>query len=165
MSEFIVAKGETHRHSLYKFTNGKYYEVISWESEDYAEIYDDNLRRCYVRVGQPTLRLAGNGRFERVSEHMSNALKIAKNAEKLTISIGSNKINVGSLDSEPSLAERLAKSEKERDQHKQDCIKAEAVIDQLYDMFPQVRNSDQLISAIRTAKIFSDAFQEMQKIR
>lgn len=156
MSEFIVAKGEPSRNSIYKFTNGKHYEVISWDGDDYAEVSDDNLRRCFVRVGQPTLRLVNGGRFEKVSYQLNNALQIAKNAEITAAMI---------TDTSNTLAERLAKAEKERDQYKQDCIKAEAVIDQLYDMFPQARNSEQLISAIRTAKIFSDAFQEMQKIR
>ncbi|QCW18467.1 hypothetical protein KMB85_gp18 [Escherichia phage vB_EcoS_W011D] len=60
---------------------------------------------------------------------------------------------------------QIAKLEKEAEQHKADCIKAEAVIDQLYDMFPQVRNAEQLIAAVKSAKIFSDAFLELQKVK
>uniref|UniRef100_A0AAU8BWT4 Uncharacterized protein n=1 Tax=Salmonella phage PMBT35 TaxID=3137287 RepID=A0AAU8BWT4_9VIRU len=66
---------------------------------------------------------------------------------------------------ENPLAERLRKAEHDRDLYKQDCIKAEAVIDQLYDLFPQVRNHDQLIAAVKRAKIFSDAFIELQKTK
>lgn len=157
MSKFIVANGVSHVNSLLKFTKGKYYEVIHWEKEDYALVLDDNGKRCYVRVGEPTLRLASGGKFERVSDHLSNALAIAKNAEATAKSLCSNGTN--------PLAERLAKAEKDRDLYRQDCIKAEAVIDRLYDMFPQVRNHEQLVAAIKSAKIFSDAFLELQKIK
>lgn len=54
--------------------------------------------------------------------------------------------------------------EKYAEMHKRDCIAAEAVIDQLYDIFTDARNPDQLVSLARQAKIFSDAFLELQKI-
>lgn len=55
--------------------------------------------------------------------------------------------------------------EKCAEMHKRDCIAAEAVIDRLYDIFNEARNPDQLVAQARYAKIFSDAFLELQKIR
>lgn len=55
--------------------------------------------------------------------------------------------------------------EKYAEMNKRDCIAAEAVIDQLYDIFTEARNPDQLVALARQAKIFSDAFLELQKIR
>lgn len=55
--------------------------------------------------------------------------------------------------------------EKYAEMNKRDCIAAEAVIDQLYDIFTESRNPDQLVALARQAKIFSDAFLELQKIR
>nr|DAG30349.1 MAG TPA: hypothetical protein [Caudoviricetes sp.] len=54
--------------------------------------------------------------------------------------------------------------EKYAEMHKRDCIAAEAVVDRLYDIFTDARNPDQLIALSRQAKIFSDAFLELQKI-
>lgn len=54
--------------------------------------------------------------------------------------------------------------EKYAEMHKRDCIAAEAVVDRLYDIFTDARNPDQLIALARQAKIFSDAFLELQKI-
>lgn len=55
--------------------------------------------------------------------------------------------------------------EKYAEMHKRDCIAAEAVIDRLYDIFNEARNPDQLVALARQAKILSDAFLELQKIR
>lgn len=55
--------------------------------------------------------------------------------------------------------------EKYAEMHKRDCIAAEAVVDRLYDIFNEARNPDQLVAMARQAKIFSDAFLELQKIR
>ena len=54
--------------------------------------------------------------------------------------------------------------EKYAEMHKRDCIAAEAVVDRLYDIFTEARNPDQLVALARQAKIFSDAFKEMQKL-
>lgn len=62
-------------------------------------------------------------------------------------------------------SETIKKIERDRDNFKEDCIKAEAVIDQLYDIFPDVRNREQLIAAVKRSKIFGDAFIEMQKMK
>lgn len=55
--------------------------------------------------------------------------------------------------------------EKNAEMNKRDCIAAEAVVDRLYDIFTEARNPDQLVALARQAKIFSDAFLELQKVR
>lgn len=92
------------------------------------------------------------------SDHLRAVRQIAANATELASEVASGRYDA-------SLYMRLEKAEREAAQHKADCIKAEAVIDQLYDLFPQVRNHDQLIAAVKRSKIFSDAFIELQKTK
>lgn len=92
------------------------------------------------------------------SDHLRAVRQIAANATELASEVASGRYDA-------SLYMRLEKAEREAAQHKADCIKAEAIIDQLYDIFPQVRNPEQLIAAVRSSKIFADAFLELQKVK
>lgn len=92
------------------------------------------------------------------SDHLRAVRRIAANATELA-----DKVALGRYDA--SLYMRLEKAEREAAQHKADCIKAEAIVDRLYDIFPQVRNPEQLVAAVRSSKIFADAFLEMQKVK
>lgn len=92
------------------------------------------------------------------SDHLRAARQIAVNATELE-----SEVALGRYDA--SLYMRLEKAEREAAQHKADCIKAEAIVDQLYDIFPQVRNPEQLVAAVRSSKIFADAFLELQKVK
>ena len=92
------------------------------------------------------------------SDHLRAARQIAANATELASEVANGRYDA-------SLYMRLEKAEREAAQHKADCIKAEAIVDQLYDIFPQVRNPEQLVAAVRSSKIFADAFLELQKVK
>lgn len=92
------------------------------------------------------------------SDHLRAVRQIAANATELA-----NEVALCRYDA--SLYMRLENAEREAAQHKADCIKAEAIVDQLYDIFPQVRNPEQLVAAVRSSKIFADAFLELQKVK
>lgn len=155
------------------FTKSKHYKI----REDYGDrvfVIDDNGVGVIVRVdGKLSHRLNYKGTFKRCSELLSQALNIAGDAQALAAREAVRDTVANAIKNNATLiaaaanplAERLRKAEHEAAQHKADCIKAEAVIDQLYDLFPQVRNHDQLIAAVKRAKIFSDAFIELQKIK
>lgn len=172
------------------FTQGKHYKVEYEYNNDRVLVRDDRGEKVIVRVdGQLSARLGWKGKFTRCSDLLAHALGIACDAENLVKSVkpeveaqrrveealGSGwRIHKAGMciasgnfvaKEENPLAERLRKAEHDRDLYKQDCIKAEAVIDQLYELFPHTRNHEQLIAAIKSAKIFSDAFLELQKIK
>lgn len=173
------------------FTAGKHYKIMYEYTNDRVLVLDDKGNSVIVRIdGIPSARLNWGGKFARCSELLDRALTTAENVEKLVEEVRPEvetqirvesvfgkgwSLNTGgkvlhsagfraAIESE-SLTERLRKAEHDRDLYKQDCIKAEAVIDQLYELFPHTRNHEQLIAAIKSAKIFSDAFLELQKIK
>lgn len=155
------------------FTKDKHYKIMHEYDNGRVLVQNDKGIPVIVRVdGEISLRLGYNGKFKRCSELLSQALNIAGDAQALAAReavrdtvANAIKNNATLIAAANPLTERLRKAEHEAAQHKADCIKAEAVIDQLYDLFPQVRNRDQLIAAVKRAKIFSDAFIELQKIK
>lgn len=177
------------------FTKDKHYKIMNEYDNGRVLVQNDKGIPVIVRVdGDVSARLGYKGEFKRCSDLLIQALNIASDAQALAererirdevaesvrvnfanfrggsgwqvkkdgLFISSGNFVEGAAN---PLAERLRKAEHEAAQHKADCIKAEAVIDQLYDLFPQVRNHDQLIAAVKRAKIFSDAFIELQKIK
>lgn len=182
--EYVIAMGINRPNSGYKFTKYKSYEVLGWFGKS-AKVHDDNGAECYVAVGCPSLRIE-NGNFERVcfpsaQEAMKSAERAAAQAirdlskgsgwrvEKDGVFIASGNFKAAEnhivVNGKTYTESQIAKLEKDAADYKADCIKAEKVIDQLYEIITEARNHDQLISAIRTNKIFSDAFLELQKIR
>lgn len=174
--EYVIAMGVNRKNSGYKFTKFKSYEVLGWFGGS-AEVLDDDGKQCFVAVGAPTLRLDG-GQFVKVNfPHAQDAMESAQRAAEQAIRNLSKSGAAISGDitvvSETAITvngkrytEREIKNlEKYAEMNKRDCIAAEAVIDQLYDIFTDARNPDQLVSLARQAKIFSDAFLELQKIR
>ena len=156
------------------FTKDKHYKIMHEYDNGRVLVQNDKGIPVIVRVdGEISLRLGYNGKFKRCSELLSQALNIAGDAQALAAREAVRDTVANAIKNNATLiaaaanplAERLRKAEHEAAQHKADCIKAEAVIDQLYDLFPQVRNHDQLIAAVKRAKIFSDAFIELQKIK
>lgn len=183
--EYLIAMmGVNRKNSGYKFTNYKTYEVLGWFGK-IAEVRDDYGKQCFVAVGAPTLRLDG-GQFVKVDfpsaqEAMESAQQAAAQAirdlskgsgwrlEKDGVFIASGNFKAAEnhivVNGKQYTESQIAKLEKNAADYKADCIKAEKVIDQLYEIITEARNHDQLISAIRANKIFSDAFLELQKIR
>lgn len=182
--EYVIAMGVNRKNSGYKFTKFKSYEVFGWFGKS-AEVRDDDGKQCFVAVGAPTLRLE-DGCFIKVSypsaqEAMESAERAAAQAirdlskgsgwrvEKDGVFIASGNFKAAEnhivVNGKTYTESQIAKLEKDAADYKADCIKAEKVIDQLYEIITEARNHDQLISAIRTNKIFSDAFLELQKIR
>lgn len=184
--EYVIAMGVNRPKSGYKFTKYKSYEVLGWFGGS-AEVLDDDGKRCFVAVGAPTMRL-DDGQFVKVNfpsaqEAVEYAQRTAEQAirdlskdsdnhiQKAVIGGGIISGNV-TVTSEAAITvngkrytEREIKNlEKYAEMHKRDCIAAEAVVDRLYDIFTDARNPDQLIALARQAKIFSDAFLELQKI-
>lgn len=176
------------------FTANKHYKIMHNYGNGRYLVQNDKGHAVIVRAdGQKSSRLEYGGEFRLCSDLLNKALDVSKVVDALAVRemvrdsvseavkdgslwgvktgsrfIGDAFICSGATTSakvENTIAERLAKAEKERDQYKKDCIKAEAVVDRLYDMFPHVKNPDQLISAVKSAKIFSDAFLELQKIK
>nr|DAU08357.1 MAG TPA: hypothetical protein [Caudoviricetes sp.] len=182
--EYVIAMGVNRKDSSYKFTKFKSYEVLGWFGKS-AEVRDDDGKQCFVAVGAPTLRLE-DGCFVRVNypsaqEAMESAERAAAQAirnlskggyiQNAVIGDGiiSGNITVTSdaaiMVNGKRYTEREIKNlEKYAEMHKRDCIAAEAVVDRLYDIFTEARNPDQLVALARQAKIFSDAFKEMQKL-
>lgn len=157
------------------FTANKHYKIMYEYTNDRVLVLDDKGNSVIVRIdGEPSARLNWGGKFSRCSELLERALTTAENVEKLVEEVkpeveAQRRVeSVGGFVSRhvmvnlDSMAERF---KREAEQHKADLLKAEAVIDQLYDLFPNVRNHEQLVSAIKSAKIFSDAFIELQKIK
>lgn len=182
--EYVIAMGVNRPNSGYKFTKYKSYEVLGWFGKS-AEVRDDDGKRCFVAVGIPTMRL-DDGQFVKVSfpsaqEAMEYAQRTAEQAirdlskgsgwrlEKDGVFIASGNFNAAEnyivVNGKTYTESQIAKLEKDAADYKADCIKAEKVIDQLYEIITEARNHDQLISAIRTSKVFSDAFLELQKNR
>lgn len=185
----------THSINGENFTQGKHYKIEYEYTNDRVLVCDDRGERVIVRVdGQLSARLGWKGKFTRCSDLLAHALGIACDAENLVKSVkpeveaqrrveealksavkpGGVIYNAGIrggfisrhvLVNADSTPERLRKAEHEAAQHKAELLKAEAVIDQLYDLFPHTHNHEQLIAAIKSAKIFSDAFLELQKIK
>lgn len=183
--EYLIAMGVNRPNSGYKFTKYKSYEILGWLGKS-ARVHDDNGTECYVAVGCPSL-LLDDGQFVKVNfpnaqEAMGLAQRTAAQAirdlskggyiQNTVISGGIVSGNI-TVTNEASIMvngkryteSQIVKLEKDAADHKRDCIAAEAVIDQLYDIFTEARNPDQLIAMARQAKIFSDAFLELQKIR
>lgn len=165
--EYVIAMGVNRKNSGYKFTKHKSYEILGWFGRS-AEVLDDDGKRCFIAVGAPTMRL-DDGQFVKVNfPHAQEAVEYAQRTAAQSIRDLSN----GSGWRITKDADIQIKSEKDSgwritkdaEMHKLDCIAAEAVIDRLYDIFKEARNPDQLVALARQAKIFSDAFKEMQKL-
>ena len=182
--EYVIAMGVNRKNSGYKFTKYKSYEVLGWFGKS-AEVRDDDGKQCFVAVGAPTLRLE-DGCFVKVNypsaqEAMESAERAAAQAIRnlskggyIQNAIIENAVvtantmipgNAVLMVNGKRYTEREIKNlEKYAEMHKRDCIAAEAVVDRLYDIFTEARNPDQLVALARQAKIFSDAFKEMQKL-
>lgn len=188
--EYVIAMGVNRPNSGYKFTKYKSYEILGWGGKS-ARVHDDNGTECYVAVGCPSLRL-DDGQFVKVNfPNAQEAMELAQRTAAQAIRdlskggyiqnavIGGGIISGGiisgniTVTSEAAITvngkrytEREIKNlEKYAEMHKRDCIAAESVVDRLYDIFNEARNPDQLVALARQAKIFSDAFLELQKIR
>lgn len=182
--EYVIAMGVNRKNSGYKFTRYKSYEILGWFGRS-AEVLDDDGKRCFIAVGAPTMRL-DDGQFVKVNfPHAQEAVEYAQRTaaqsirdlskgsgwrlEKDGVFIASGNFNAAEnyivVNGKTYTESQIAKLEKDAADYKADCIKAEKVIDQLYEIMTEARNHDQLISAIRTSKVFSDAFLELQKIR
>lgn len=173
------------------FTAGKLYEIQHGFGGGRVVVLNDAKEENIVRCdGVLSARLDWGGKFERVSipdaqEEMESAERAAEQAirdlskgsgwriEKDGVFIASGNFNFNFNAAENHIVvngkmyteSQIAKLEKDAADYKADCIKAEKVIDQLYEIITEARNHDQLISAIRTSKVFSDAFLELQKTR
>lgn len=187
--EYVVAMGVNRKNSGYRFTKDKRYEVLGWFGKS-AEVRDDDGKQCFVAVGAPTLRLE-DGVFVKVNtgDHEEYMKAMKGSGWKITkeggLEIKSDNyiqnavINGGMISGNVTVTNEIAITvngkrytereiknlEKYAEMHKRDCIAAEAVIDRLYDIFTEARNPDQLVALARQAKIFSDAFMELQKVR
>lgn len=170
--EYVIAMGVNRPNSGYKFTKYKSYEILGWFGGS-AEVRDDDGKQCFVSVGTPTLRL-DDGQFVKVNfPNAQEAMKAAERAAEQVIrdlSKGGGNITVTSeaaitVNGKRYTEREIKNLEKYAEMHKRDCIAAEAVVDRLYDIFNEARNPDQLVALARQAKIFSDAFLELQKIR
>lgn len=62
--EYVIAMGVNRKHSGYKFTKYKSYEVFGWFGGS-ALVRDDNGKQCFVAVGTNTLRLE-DGMFVKI---------------------------------------------------------------------------------------------------
>lgn len=169
------------------FTAGKLYEIQHGFGYGRVVVLNDAKEETIVRCdGVLSARLDWRGKFERVNipdaqEAMESAERAAAQAirmlrsgsgwrlEKDGVFIASGNFNAAEnnivVNGKTYTESQIAKLEKDAADYKADCIKAEKVIDQLYEIITEARNHDQLISAIRANKIFSDAFLELQKIR
>lgn len=183
--EYVIAMGVNRTNSGCKFTKYKSYEILGW-FDGKAKVRDDDGKQCLVAVGAPTLRL-DDGQFVKVNfPNAQDAMKAAERAAEQVIrdlskggyiqnAVISGGIVSGNITvtNEASImvngkkyTEREIKNlEKYAEMNKRDCIAAEAIVDRLYDIFTEARNPDQLVAMARQAKIFSDAFLELQKIR
>lgn len=169
------------------FTAGKLYEIQHGFGSGRVVVLNDAKEETIVRCdGIVSARLDWRGKFERVNipsaqEAMESAERAAAQAirmmrsgsgwrlEKDGVFIASGNFKAAEnhivVNGKTYTESQIAKLEKDAADYKADCIKAEKVIDQLYEIITEARNHDQLISAIRTSKVFSDAFLELQKIR
>lgn len=169
------------------FTAGKLYEIQHVFGSGRVVVLNDAKEEIIVRCdGVVSARLDWRGKFERVNipsaqEAVESAERAAEYALKMTpcasgwrvekdgVFIASGNFKAAettiAVNGKQYTESQIAKLEKDAADYKADCIKAEKVIDQLYEIITEARNHDQLISAIRTNKIFSDAFLELQKIR
>lgn len=161
------------------FTSGKRYEVFGL-TDRFASVVSDNGIDVNVLIdGNTSCWLDYEGRFKlfNVSAFDANDFVVKagdislneafiRNAQIQPIMISNASTKGDGF--EEKCAELVAennKLRKEREQFKRDCIKAEAIIDRLYDLFPHTSNHDQLFYAIKSSKIFGDAFLEMQKMK
>lgn len=170
------------------FTAGKLYEIQYGFGGGRVVVLNDAKEEIIVRCdGIASARLNWRGRFECVSipsakEAMESAQAAAEYAirdlgkyEYIHNSAISGGIVCGNITATSETAitvngkrytEREIKNlEEYAEMHRRDCIAAEAVIDRLYDTFTDARNPDQLVALARQAKIFSDAFLELQKLK
>lgn len=173
------------------FTAGKLYEIQHVFGGGRVVVLNDAKEEIIVRCdGVVSARLDWRGKFERVNipdaqEAMESAERAAAQAirdlsngsgwgsgwriEKDGVFIASGNFKAAEnhivVNGKTYTESQIAKLEKDAADYKADCIKAEKVIDQLYEIITEARNHDQLISAIRTSKVFSDAFIELQKTR
>lgn len=169
------------------FTAGKLYEIQHGFGYGRVVVLNDAKEETIVRCdGVLSARLDWRGKFERVNipsaqEAMEYAQRTAEQAirdlsngsgwriEKGGVFIASGNFKAAEnhivVNGKTYTESQIAKLEKDAADYKADCIKAEKVIDQLYEIITEARNHDQLISAIRTSKVFSDAFLELQKTR
>lgn len=169
------------------FTAGKLYEIQHGFGSGRVVVLNDAKEEIIVRCdGIVSARLDWCGKFERVNipdaqEAMESVERAAAQAirdlskgsgwrlEKDGVFIASGNFKAAEnhivVNGKTYTESQIAKLEKDAADYKADCIKAEKVIDQLYEIMTEARNHDQLISAIRTSKVFSDAFLELQKIR
>lgn len=169
------------------FTAGKLYEIQHGFGYGRVVVLNDAKEEIIVRCdGVLSARLDWRGKFERVNipsaqEAMESAERAAAQAirmlrsgsgwrlEKDGVFIASGNFKAAEnhivVNGKTYTESQIAKLEKDAADYKADCIKAEKVIDQLYEIITEARNHDQLISAIRTSKVFSDAFLELQKTR
>lgn len=124
------------------------------------------------RAAEQAIRDLSKGSGWRITKDNDLEIKSDNHIQNAVIGVGIISGNV-TVNSEADITvngkrytEREIKNlEKYAEMHKRDCIAAEAVIDRLYDIFNEARNPDQLVSLARQAKIFSDAFLGLQKIR
>ena len=153
------------------FTAGKLYEIQHGFGSGRVVVLNDAKEEIIVRCdGIVSARLDWRGKFERVSfpsaqEAMESAQRTAAQAIRDLSKDSGWRITKDAgiqIKSDKDSGWRITK---DAEMNKRDCIAAEAVIDQLYDIFTEARNPDQLVSLARQAKIFSDAFLELQKIR
>lgn len=170
------------------FTAGKLYEIQHCFGTGRVIVLNDAKEETIVRCdGIVSARLDWRGKFERVNiPDAQEAMKAAERAAEQVIrdlskggyiqnAVISGGIVSGNITvtNEASImvngkkyTEREIKNlEKYAEMNKRDCIAAEAIVDRLYDIFTEARNPDQLVAMARQAKIFSDAFLELQKIR
>lgn len=169
------------------FTAGKLYEIQHVFGGGRVVVLNDAKEEIIVRCdGVVSARLDWRGKFERVNipdaqEAMESAERAAAQAirmlrsgsgwrlEKDGVFIASGNFKAAEnhivVNGKTYTESQIAKLEKDAADYKADCIKTEKVIDQLYEIITEARNHDQLISAIRTSKVFSDAFLELQKTR
>lgn len=161
------------------FTAGKLYEIQHCFGTGRVIVLNDAKEEIIVRCdGVVSARLDWRGKFERVNiPDAQEAMKAAERAVEQVIrdlskggGIISGNITVTSeaaitVNGKRYTEREIKNLEKYAEMHKRDCIAAEAVVDRLYDIFNEARNPDQLVALARQAKIFSDAFLELQKIR
>lgn len=169
------------------FTAGKLYEIQHGFGSGRVVVLNDAKEEIIVRCdGIVSARLYWRGKFERVNipsaqEAMESAERAAAQSirmlrsgsgwrlEKDGVFIASGNFKAAEnhivVNGKTYTESQIAKLEKDAADYRADCIKAEKVIDQLYEIITEARNHDQLISAIRTSKVFSDAFLELQKTR
>ena len=192
--EYVIALGVNRKDSGFRFTQNKIYEVLGWFGKsaevrddsgkqcfvavgvpslrlDSGTFQKINLDDVKVGDHEAYMEAMKSGEGWIISKEGGLEIKSDKYIQNALIGNGmiSGNLTVTkdaaiTVNGKRYTEREIKNLEKYAEMHKRDCIAAERVIDHLYEVFTEARNPDQLVALAKQAKIFSDAFIELQKI-